>query len=359
MKFSCHVHTRISDAAIARDLEGWGYDAVWFTDTQMMWSDCFATMALAAQCTSKIRIGTGVSVAGTRIAPTTAAAIASINVLAPGRTFLGIGTGHTAMRVMGQDPMPVREFREYLRVVRGLLRGEPVEYTYRGATTEIVWQTHGGGFRNTWDEIPIYVAANGPLALKAAGAYGDGLISMFNERPEGVLSNLDSVRVGAQQVGRALTENFHTVLICHPVILRSGENLGSLRVQETAGPWVLAALHFIYEVWRKTRDDGVIPVYARNVWDAYLERITQIPLPEAKLHQVIHDGHAAYSPTAERHLVTRELIDGICIVGSPTEVADKIRAAGNAGLKEVSLMPPLMQFRSMSREFAEQVIPLI
>ena len=145
MKFSCHVQTRISDYRIAKDLEDWGYDACWFPDTQMMWSDCYATMALAAQCTSKIKIGTGVAITGTRIAPTTAAAIASINVLAPGRTFLGIGTGHTAMRVMGQDPMPVKEFREYLRVVRTMLKGENVDYTYRDKTTEIAWQNHASG----------------------------------------------------------------------------------------------------------------------------------------------------------------------------------------------------------------------
>ena len=32
---------------------------------------------------------------------------------------------------MGQDPMPIKEFREYLRVMRALLDGEEVDYTYR------------------------------------------------------------------------------------------------------------------------------------------------------------------------------------------------------------------------------------
>jgi hypothetical protein len=45
-----------------------------------------------------------VAIAGTRIAPVTAHSIGSINQIAPGRTFLGIGTGHTAMRVSRQDP---------------------------------------------------------------------------------------------------------------------------------------------------------------------------------------------------------------------------------------------------------------
>ena len=146
-------------------------------------------------------------------------------MLAPRRTFLGIGTGHTAMRVMGQDPMPVKEFREYLRVVRTMLKGENVDYTYRDKTTEIAWQHHAAGIRNTYDKVPIYVAANGPLALRAAGAYGDGLISIFNEHPEMMKANLDLCRAGAEKVGRTLGDDFHTTSLCHAVVLRPGETL--------------------------------------------------------------------------------------------------------------------------------------
>src|SRR6266446_3261619 len=99
-------------------VEGLGYDRAWVPDSQMIWSDCYATMALAAQATKRIKVGTGVAIPGTRIAPVTAHSVASINQIAPGRVFLGIGTGHTAMRVMRQDPIGVKDFREYLRVRR-------------------------------------------------------------------------------------------------------------------------------------------------------------------------------------------------------------------------------------------------
>src|SRR5206468_3542996 len=146
-----------------------------------IWSDCYATLALAAWHTSRIRLGTGVAVAGTRLAPVTAHSIASINRLAPGRVFLGLGTGHTAMRLMGQDPVPAREFRDYLRVVRGLLDGEEVEFTHRGETRAIAFMHREQGCIDLAHRIPIYVGANGPLALKAAGAYGDGRIAAGNE----------------------------------------------------------------------------------------------------------------------------------------------------------------------------------
>jgi alkanesulfonate monooxygenase SsuD/methylene tetrahydromethanopterin reductase-like flavin-dependent oxidoreductase (luciferase family) len=359
VKFSCHVQTRIADYRIAKDLEDLGYDAIWFPDTQMMWSDCYATMALAAQCTSKIRIGTGVAITGTRIAPTTAAAIASINVLAPGRTFLGIGTGHTAMRVMGQDPMRVKEFREYLRVVRTMLRGEKVDYTYNGETREIAWQNHGAGFRNTWDEIPIYVAANGPLALRACGAYGDGLISIFADQPETLAISLEEVRNGAARQGRTLPPDFHAVSLSNVVVLRPGESLQSERVIEAAGHWVACGIHFVYEVWQHNRDDAVIPGYMLNIWDRYLDRIKRMPLPPEKAHQQLHEGHCSYYPAVERELITPEMIKGTCMVGEPAEIADQIRAAEAAGLRELSLLPPLAHLRHGAREFMQKVYPLL
>ena len=111
------VDPNINNHRIIKYAEDLGFDGAWVPDSQMIWSD-LCHLALAATNTSKIEIGIGVSIPGTRIAPVTAHSIGTINQLAPGRTFLGIGTGHTAMRVMGQNPMPVKEFREYLRVVR-------------------------------------------------------------------------------------------------------------------------------------------------------------------------------------------------------------------------------------------------
>src|SRR5215470_5263516 len=137
MKFGVTVVPRITDWKLFVDLEAMGYDAAWAADSQMLYSDAYATLALAAANTSKIRLGTGVSVAGVRLAPVTAHSIASINQLAPGRVFLGIGTGHTAMRVMGMDPVKAGAFREYMRVLRALLHGEEVDYELSGERSDI------------------------------------------------------------------------------------------------------------------------------------------------------------------------------------------------------------------------------
>ena len=70
-----------------------GFARIWVADSPMIWSDCYATMALLARETSQIGIGTGVAVAGLRLAPVAAAAHATINRLAPGRVFAASGRG--------------------------------------------------------------------------------------------------------------------------------------------------------------------------------------------------------------------------------------------------------------------------
>ena len=98
------VASQISDIDYVVEAEKLGFTDAWFADSQMLWSDCYASLALAADKTSQINIGTGVAVAGTRLPSVHAAGIASINQLAPRRTFFGVGSGNTAMRIMGLPP---------------------------------------------------------------------------------------------------------------------------------------------------------------------------------------------------------------------------------------------------------------
>ena len=83
--------SHIGDVDYVVHAEQLGYSHAWLADSQMLWSDCYATLALAATRTNKIKLGTGVAITGTRPAPVNAAGIATINALAPGRTFFGVG----------------------------------------------------------------------------------------------------------------------------------------------------------------------------------------------------------------------------------------------------------------------------
>ena len=69
MQFAITVDTHVSKWDCIKVAEDLGYDRAWVPDSQMIWSDCYATLAVAAVNTKRIHIGTGVAIPGTRIAP--------------------------------------------------------------------------------------------------------------------------------------------------------------------------------------------------------------------------------------------------------------------------------------------------
>lgn len=356
MEFGICMATKIDDWQLIKYAEDLGYDMAWVPDSQMIWSDCYAVMALAAQHTSRIRLGTGVAIPGTRIAPVTAHSIASINQIAPGRVFLGIGTGHTAMRVMGMEPMRIRDFREYLRVLRTLLRGEEVEYTLGDRTRTIQFLHQDLHFINLENPVPIYAAANGPRALRTVGEYGDGLISAFNERPDMLQHNLQLVREGAERADRTLPDDFFTATITTAVVLQPGEKLTSDRVIEECGSQVTAIIHFAYEIFKQTGRQEDIPEAFLDIWDEYCDHVEKMETPREKRYLQIHNGHCTFMVPEERRFVTPKTIQGVGIVGEPDDIIDQIRTAEKAGLKEVTLLPPMASARKVFADFAEHVM---
>ena len=356
MKFGAMVATHINDWKLLKVADDLGYDHGWVPDSQMIWSDCYAVLALAAVHTARIKLGTGVSIASTRIAPVTAHSIATIAALAPGRVFLGLGTGHTAMRVMGMRPMKPKPFREYLRVVRALLSGEEVSYTQDGETREIRFLHLDRKFIDIDRPIPIWVAANGPGALRATGAYGDGRISALNEPPKMISQSVELIEAGAREIGRSLDENFHTAALTSAVVLGPGEKLTAQRVIDQCGSQVAAALHYSWENWQQSGDDSSIPPGVRNVWDAYCDYVSKMATPEHKRYQQIHEGHCCYLVPEERRFITPEAIQTWILAGEPEEIIHKLRAAEKAGLREITLLPPMDHARQVFHDFATHVI---
>ncbi len=359
MEFGICFDTHVSKWDLVRYAEELGYDRAWIPDSQMIWSDCYAVMALAAQATRRIKIGTGVAIPGTRIAPVTAHSIASINQIAPGRVFLGIGTGHTAMRVMGQHPMRIKEFREYLRVVRALLNGEAVEYSYDGHTREIQFLHRERHFINLDHPIPIYVAANGPMACEAAGAYGDGWVTAVGA-PSEVQQQFARIQEGARKAGRTLPAPFLTTALVGGCVLRPGEKLTDDRVIDETGSMVAAVLHFAYEIWKDLgKRPELIPPYFSDRWDEYLARVDDFSLPADARFRQIHEGHCTYLQPAERKFITPEAIKATCLVGTPEEIVERLHELERVGISGVALLPPAEFQRQVFRDFAELVMPLM
>jgi alkanesulfonate monooxygenase SsuD/methylene tetrahydromethanopterin reductase-like flavin-dependent oxidoreductase (luciferase family) len=300
-----------------------------------------------------------VAIPGTRLAPVTAHSIASINQIAPGRTFLDIGTGHTAMRVMGQHPMRIKDFREYLRVVRALLQGEAVEYTYAGRTREIQFLHRDLHYLNLEQPIPIHVAANGPKACEIAGEFGDGWVTAVGN-PAEVKAQRAMIDQGARKAGRKLSDSFVTTALIGGCVLRPGEKLTDDRVIDETGSFVSAILHFAYEIWKDMgKKDELIPPYFVNVWDQYLARVGDMSLPEQARFRQIHEGHCTFLQPAERKFITPEAIKGSCLVGPPEEIAHQLNELERIGIHGIGLLPPAEFQRKVFRDFSETVMPLM
>ena len=121
MEFSLHIQTRITDWQIIKELELLGYDSVWVPDTS---DDVERLLFHHGASRPKYRPNKNRNRSSHRWnpdCPNYSSGYLICKCVSARKKFLGIGTGHTAMRVMGQDPLPIAEFREYLRVVRSML----------------------------------------------------------------------------------------------------------------------------------------------------------------------------------------------------------------------------------------------
>ncbi|MBT6313084.1 MAG: hypothetical protein HOJ21_07765 [Alphaproteobacteria bacterium] len=72
---------------------------------------------------------------------------------------------------------------------------------------------------------------------------------------------------------------------------------------------------------------------------------------------MLHRGHCAFCPPEERRFITPDLIRVAGgLVGEPDEINERLDQLEAAGLKEVTLLPPIACMRSNFNDFAEAVM---
>ncbi len=337
----------------ARLAEDCGFTHVWVSDTQMMAGDSYLCLGLIAQQTKRVKLGTGVAVVGTRIAPVTANAIATLNQLAPGRVILGIGTGNSAWRAMGMAPRSLRELREHVRVVRGLLQGEEVEYQHGEARRVVRFFHQDQGFMNTRDAVPIHVAANAPQAMQLAGEIGDGFITSRTNSLAGWRDAWSRVRQGAEQAGKD-PATLYTTVFTTACLLRPGESYDSPRVKAEAGPWATLALHALYE---RVQNPAAAPEAIRPLLGEYAEFVDrQRQRAGERYYLELHDGHGLYLRPEEARFVTPEVVRTTTMTAPAEELVERLRALAAVGVRQVAFIPALGTFEGFVREFGEKII---
>jgi len=352
MRFSICVMADVDEIGFFSHAESLGYDAVWVTDSQMLFSDCYAVLALAARQTSRLRLGPGVAICGTRIPPVHVAAMATLNRLAPGRIHLGVGTGNTATRSMGRPPMRISEYARHLAVLRGLLRGEVVDDVHGGAPRPIKMLIREKKYMSLDPLIPLYVSGFGPRAMALAGEYGDGLVFAIPPRGVPPAEAVALARTGAARAGRPLAEDFHTAALANVVLLEPGEPANSERVIRTVGPNVMASVYYFYDA---VHERGIEPPpFLRRIWTRYCALVEETPAEHR--HFRTHEGHYTYLHRGEAELIDAELVRATCIVGTADELIERIRELERGGLRELMFATGVDEKWRFSGEFARQVV---
>jgi probable F420-dependent oxidoreductase len=164
--------------AFARAAEAMGFDALWSSETQ---HDPFLPLALAAQETARIRLGTAVAIGFAR-SPTVLAHTAwDLAAASGGRFILGLGTqvrAHVERRYgMPWPDSPAGKLRETLEAIRALWRtwqdGERLNF--RGQYFKLTLMSpffNPGPIEHP--AIPIYIAGVNPGLCRLAGEAADG-----------------------------------------------------------------------------------------------------------------------------------------------------------------------------------------
>lgn len=173
--------TQLADVpAIARAAEATGFDGLWTAETR---HDPFLPLALAAEHTQRLELGTAVAVAFAR-SPTSVAHLAwDLAAASRGRFILGLGSqvrAHVTRRFGASwSGRPVSQLRDYVVAVRAVWAnwqdGTPLRLRSEHYPLSLMTPFFNPGPIDH-PRIPIYLAGVGTPMARLAGEVADGLV---------------------------------------------------------------------------------------------------------------------------------------------------------------------------------------
>ena len=284
--------------ATIEDLERRGIPAAWLT-TSRAGIDGLSIFAAAAARTERIKLGTSITPLLPRHPVVTVQQAQVVAQLAPGRFRLGLGLSHrtTMEQVFGLEyDAPLSHLREYLTVVKTLLKEGKVDFKGRHYHAHVALEPGVGKRDAGVGEVPVMAAALRKGVFELSGEVADGAISWVC--PEPYLRDVayPAMRRGAERAGRPVPPLVAHVPIC---------------VHEDAQE-VKAAVREQLGVYPR------LPAYASMFADAGYAEAADGTWSDAMIEAVALSGDEAR--VAER---LRQLFDW-----GPTEVIVSVLAAG-------------------------------
>jgi 5,10-methylenetetrahydromethanopterin reductase len=309
--------------------EALGYDALWYAD-ERFFREVYVGLTLAALRTKRLTLGTLVTDPYSRHPAMTAAAIASLHELAPGRVILGLGAGGSGFQAMGiERKSPVAALREATELVRRLLAEPRVTYSGKVIRFDDGWLD----FKPT-GSVPIYIASTGRKILSLAGEIADGICIGSVASDIGLQVALSHIRQGASAAGRDIG------LLDITVRLDLAIGVGRQAAYAVAKPMINYGLWFGY---------GQLDT-------AFLDYDPQAPewqIPDALLRELAKRDWSLVEPTA--HLVPDALVPQSALAGTLEDVVENTLRIARLGINHFTVYPLPVPGDPIGGTYASQI----
>jgi 5,10-methylenetetrahydromethanopterin reductase len=278
-----------------------GYARSWIYDSAPLWEDPFVHLALAAERTSRIGLGTAVLIPDQRSVMAMASGIATIARISGGRFRACFGTGFTARLALGQRPMTLNALADYFSNLRQLLAGETAIVDGKPAR-----MLHWKGLAEPRPiEVPLWLSVFGPRGTALAVDVADGVIGP----PHPTLP---------------------TATIASGTVLDPGEDPESSRVRGAIGPWRVVGWHTAYA---RGGAEAVDKMPGGQAWRMALEALAT----EDEHHLFTFEGHVTHLPERDRKLL--EHIDTKTMVGDAARIGHQLSKLADVGFHEIIYTP--------------------
>jgi probable F420-dependent oxidoreductase len=221
-------------AASARRLEEMGYDGGWSAETS---HDPFLPLAIAAECTTRLTLGTSIAVAFARTPMTLASVSHDLQTLSGGRFVLGLGSQikpHITKRYSMPWSHPAARMRELILATRAIWStwntGEPLDFRGDFYTHTLMTPMFEPG-ASPHGPPKILLAAVGQLMTEVAGEVADGmLVHGFTTARYLAEVTLPALQRGAAKAGRDRAD----LQVSYPGFIVAGRDEAELVQASTA-----------------------------------------------------------------------------------------------------------------------------
>ncbi|KUN03509.1 LLM class F420-dependent oxidoreductase [Streptomyces yokosukanensis] len=289
-----------------------GFTYGWTFDSAVLWQEPFVIYSQILANTSRLTVGPMVTNPGTRTWEVTASTFATLNDMFGNRTVCGIGRGDSAMRVAGRKPNTLARISEAMKVIRTLARGE--EADLGGTAIRLPWIKDGA-------ELPVWMAAYGPKALKMTGEEADGFILQLSDL---YLTEymVKAVKDAAVAAGRDPAEV--TICVAAPAYVTEDDSPEALAHARAQCRWF----------------GGMVGNHVADLVAKYGEHSSQVPeelTDYIKARQGYDYSHHGRSGNPDTEFVPDEIVDRFCVIGPVEKHIEKLNALRALGVDQFAV----------------------